>query len=98
MRPQDNIAGPAALPGACAPPPDRQKAGVISQNEEKIHGCSELCLTNPASFVALRNLNAINRDLDTTQNRVSTGLKVTGAVEDVQLCHRPGIRGELRGA
>ena len=54
-------------------------------------------LTNPASFVALRNLNAINRDLDTTQNRVSTGLKVTGAVEDASnFAIAQGIRGELR--
>ena len=54
-------------------------------------------LTNPASFVALRNLNAINRDLDTTQNRVSTGLKVTGAIEDASnFAIAQGIRGELR--
>jgi len=54
-------------------------------------------LTNPASFVALRNLNSINRNLDTTQNRVSTGLKVTGALDDASnFAIAQGIRGELK--
>jgi flagellin len=39
-------------------------------------------LTNPEAFVALRNLEQTNQRLATTQNRVSTGLKVTGAVDD----------------
>ena len=38
--------------------------------------------TNVGSFVALRNLNTVNRKLDVTQNRVSTGLKVAGALDD----------------
>jgi flagellin len=33
--------------------------------------------TNVAAMLALQNLNAINRDLQTTQNRISTGLKVS---------------------
>jgi flagellin len=53
--------------------------------------------TNPASFVALRTLNSVNRNLDTTQNRVSTGLKVTGALDDASnFAIAQGIRGELK--
>ena len=38
--------------------------------------------TNIGAMVALQNLNAINRDLQTTQNRISTGLKVASAKDD----------------
>jgi flagellin len=54
-------------------------------------------ITNPSSFVALRSLNTINRSLDTTQNRVSTGLRVTGALDDASnFAIAQGIRGELK--
>ncbi len=53
--------------------------------------------TNVGSFVALRNLNTVNRKLDVTQNRVSTGLKVAGALDDASnFSIAQGIRGELR--
>ena len=53
-------------------------------------------LTNPSSFVALRTLNGINRSLDTTQNRVSTGLKVAGALDNASnFAIAQGIRSEL---
>ncbi|GAB4197020.1 MAG: flagellin [Thalassobaculales bacterium] len=38
--------------------------------------------TNPGALVALQNLGSINKRLDSTQNRVSTGFKVNNAVED----------------
>lgn len=58
---------------------------------------SNSVVTNPSSFVALRNLNQVNRNLDTTQNRVSTGLKVTGALDDASnFAIAQGIRGEVR--
>jgi flagellin len=54
-------------------------------------------LTNPSSFVALRTLNGINRSLDVTQNRVSTGLKVAGALDDASnFAISQGIRAELK--
>ncbi|MEQ8587436.1 MAG: flagellin [Thalassobaculaceae bacterium] len=54
--------------------------------------------TNPSAFTALRTLNAVNRSLDTTQNRVSTGLKVAGALDDASnFSIAQGIRGELKG-
>ena len=54
-------------------------------------------LTNPSSFVALRTLNGINRSLDTTQNRVSTGLRVAAALDDASnFSIAQGIRGELK--
>jgi flagellin len=54
-------------------------------------------LTNPEAFVALRNLEQTNTRLATTQNRVSTGLKVTGAVDDASnFAIAQGIRGDIR--
>jgi flagellin len=38
--------------------------------------------TNPGVFVALRTLISVNRDLDVSPTRVSTGLKVSGALDD----------------
>lgn len=53
--------------------------------------------TNPGVFVALRTLNSVNRNLDVTQNRVSTGLKVAGALDDASnFSIAQGIRGELK--
>jgi flagellin len=55
-------------------------------------------LTNPSAFTALRTLNSINRGLDTTQNRVSTGLKVAGALDNAStFAIAQGIRAELSG-
>lgn len=54
-------------------------------------------ITNPGAFTALRTLNGINRSLDTVQNRVSTGLKVTGALDNASsFAIAQGIRGELK--
>jgi len=54
--------------------------------------------TNPSAFTALRTLNSINRNLDTTQNRVSTGLKVAGALDNAStFAIAQGIRAELSG-
>src|SRR3546814_3913855 len=53
--------------------------------------------TNPGVFVALRTLNSVNRNLDVSQNRVSTGLKVAGALDDASnFAIAQGIRGELK--
>lgn len=38
--------------------------------------------TNVGAMIALQSLNAINRDLFTTQNRISTGLKVASAKDN----------------
>ena len=55
-------------------------------------------LTNPSAFTALRTLNTINRGLDTTQSRVSTGLKVAGALDNAStFAIAQGIRAELSG-
>jgi flagellin len=54
-------------------------------------------MTNPEAFVALRNLEQTNQRLAKTQNRVSTGLKVTGAVDDASnFAIAQGIRGDIR--
>ena len=48
-------------------------------------------------MVALRNVNAINTRLDKVQNRVSTGLRVAGALDDASnFSIAQGIRGEVR--
>ena len=53
--------------------------------------------TNPGVFVALRTLNSVNRNLDVAQNRVSTGLKVSGALDDASnFAIAQGNRGELK--
>jgi flagellin len=41
--------------------------------------------TNVGAMVALQNLNASTRELDMTQNRVSTGLKVMGAKDNASI-------------
>ncbi|WP_323796234.1 flagellin [Nisaea sp.] len=54
-------------------------------------------LTNPSSLTALRNFGAIQRSLGTVQNRVSTGLRVTGAVADASnFAIAQGVRTEVR--
>lgn len=54
--------------------------------------------TNVGALVALRNLNSVNRDLEGVQNRVSTGLRVSGARDDASVfAVAQGIRGDLQG-
>jgi len=58
---------------------------------------SNSILTNPEALVALRNLERTNKSLADTQNRVSTGLKVTGAIDDASnFAIAQGIRGDIR--
>ena len=58
---------------------------------------SNSILTNPEALVALRNLERTNNLLATTQNRVSTGLKVTGAIDDASnFAIAQGIRGDIK--
>ncbi|MBM3601062.1 MAG: flagellin [Alphaproteobacteria bacterium] len=54
-------------------------------------------LTNTASMTALQTLSAHNRTLDVTQDRVSTGHKVTGAVDDASsFAIAQGLRSDLK--
>ena len=54
-------------------------------------------VTNASAFVALRNFSNITRDLDITQNRVSTGLRVASAIDDSSnFAIAQGIRAELK--
>jgi flagellin len=58
---------------------------------------SNSILTNPEALVALRNLERTNGLLANTQNRVSTGLKVTGAIDDASnFAIAQGIRGDIK--
>lgn len=53
--------------------------------------------TNPGALIALRNLERTNKSLAETQNRVSTGLKVTGAIDDASnFAIAQGIRGDIK--
>lgn len=53
--------------------------------------------TNAGALVALQNLNSINSRLDGTQNRVATGFKVGGAVDDASsFSIAQGLRGEMK--
>ncbi|UTW54193.1 flagellin [Kordiimonas sp. SCSIO 12610] len=54
--------------------------------------------TNAGAFVALQNLNATNTALATTQNRVSTGLEVSGAQDSAaRFTIAQGLRGDVAG-
>jgi len=54
-------------------------------------------LTNAGAFTALRTLNIINKNLDTVQARVATGLKVTGAVDSASsFAIAQGLRSQLK--
>ena len=53
--------------------------------------------TNAGAFIALQNLNAVNSKLGTTQDRVSTGLKVVGAVDNASsFAIAQGIRADVK--
>jgi flagellin len=53
--------------------------------------------TNVQAQIALQFLNQTTRDLDTTQNRVSTGLRVSSAIDDASsFAIAQGIRGDLK--
>lgn len=54
--------------------------------------------TNSSVFASLRSINSINNSNSTTQNRVSTGLQVAGALSDASnFAIGQGLRGELKG-
>jgi flagellin len=53
--------------------------------------------TNVGAMVALQNLSLSNTELDKTQNRVSTGLKVIGASDDASdFAIAQGLRADLK--
>jgi flagellin len=53
--------------------------------------------TNVSAMVALQNLNVINDRVDKVQDRVSTGLKVIGAVDNASsFAIAQGIRGDIK--
>ena len=54
-------------------------------------------LTNPDAFTALRTLERTNSKLADSQRRVSTGLKISGAVDDASnFAIAQGVRGDIR--
>ena len=58
---------------------------------------SNSIITNPEAFVALRNLERTNEKLSKTQERLSTGLKVTSATDDASnFAIAQGVRGDVR--
>ncbi len=53
--------------------------------------------TNASAIVALQNLNSVQSRLDQTQNRVSTGYKVIGAVDDASsFSIAQGLRADIK--
>ena len=58
---------------------------------------SNSIITNPEAFVALRNLERTNEKLSKTEERLSTGLKVTSATDDASnFAIAQGVRGDVR--
>ena len=57
---------------------------------------SNSIVTKPEAFVALRNLERTNEKLSKTQERLSTGLKVTSATDDASnFAIAQGVRGDV---
>lgn len=53
--------------------------------------------TNKSAMVALQNLNMTNRDLETVQQRINTGLKVAGAKDNSSIyAIAQNMRGDIR--
>eukprot|EP01026_Neomeris_dumetosa_P063510 TRINITY_DN6028_c2_g1_i11.p1 TRINITY_DN6028_c2_g1~~TRINITY_DN6028_c2_g1_i11.p1 ORF type:complete len:165 (+),score=0.69 TRINITY_DN6028_c2_g1_i11:57-551(+) len=53
--------------------------------------------TNIGALVALQNLNQTNSQLETVQNRVSTGFRVSSAIDDASsFAIAQGIRGDIK--
>jgi flagellin len=53
--------------------------------------------TNVGAMVALQNLNSTNRQLDKVQNRVSTGLRVSSAIDDASsFAIAEGVRADIK--
>ena len=58
---------------------------------------SNSIITNPEAFVALRNLERTNEALSRSQQRISTGLKVSSAQDDASnFAIAQGIRGDVK--
>ena len=52
--------------------------------------------TNPSAYTALQNLNKVNRQLEVSQARISSGLKVASATDSTTAFSiAQGIRGEI---
>ena len=52
--------------------------------------------TNPAAYTALQSLNKINRNLDVSQNRVASGLRVASALDNASSFQiAQGLRSEV---
>ena len=52
--------------------------------------------TNPAAYTALQSLNKINRNLDISQNRVASGLRVASALDNASSFQiAQGLRSEI---
>jgi len=53
--------------------------------------------TNAAALISLQHLNSVNNKLDVAQSRVSTGLKVIGAVDNASsFAIAQGIRADIK--
>ena len=58
---------------------------------------SNSIITNKSAFVALKNFQFINGEAQTTQNRVSTGLRIASAIDSASIfAIAQGIRTEVR--
>ena len=52
--------------------------------------------TNPAAYTALQSLNKVNRNLDISQNRVASGLRVASALDNTSsFTIAQGLRAEV---
>jgi flagellin len=75
----------------------RQKADGALQNEEVEMTINNSILTNAPKFQALKNLNAINDKAADFRDRVASGLRVGGALDEASnFSIAQGLRTELK--
>jgi flagellin len=73
--------GPALAMGSAGKTPDRQNAGAILPKWRATTMMNSIN-TNAGAMIALQNLNATNSELQTTQQRINTGKKISNAKDN----------------
>ncbi|MEC8317971.1 MAG: flagellin [Pseudomonadota bacterium] len=70
---------------------------AAEQKREDLDMTTASIITNAEALLALRNLNQTNRELATTQARISTGLKINSAIDDASnFAISQGIRSDIQ--
>src|SRR5690606_26179457 len=77
-----NPAGPRLATGTPEQKAPGSQNGVGHRRRQRTAKMANSINTNAGALIALQNLNATNRDLNVTQNRVNTGFKISTAKDN----------------